>query len=414
MNEPQPVLLYAGPSSTTQAEYGSSDGGTASGPEGIVILQPVEAAETAETPAADGASAKNNNLHSRRPTTVGSVIPDLESLRRGPKLRHSRLPLSPSMAANAGRSVPKSTKKLWTALGRLRKMMLASAILLEISIVGSVSSITAVIVTHIEHGYPGVGLVAWAAVSSVFVLTFGALLVIAFLQYRKMNKDFVSGENWIEMHLRSRPLPPRPQSEERRQDNGATEAWQKFTQDHKQLRRYVEFLESRIGVLEEGQPRTNQGHGGPNVDITAAGNHASSTLQSNTIGQPSQGDVYDNGSDDTPKATKLNIGGSLSRRQLLQPEDSVTEPESWQGSERNGTVPKSDTKASILTELCEAVTEGYSPLSEQMPRGSPHVPQTPDGHTPSARQRGHQSLRHLVLPGRAANQQRGAQTAPTF
>lgn len=410
VHEPQSVLLYAGPSSTVQAEHGSSDGGTAASvPEGIVILQPVE------TQAADGASTQNISVYSRRHTTLESIIPDLESLRRGPRLRHSRLPLSPSMAANAGRSVPKSTKKLWNALGRSRKMMLATAILLEVSILNAVSSVTAVVVTHIENGYPGIGLGAWAAVSSVFVLTFGGLMVIGFLQYRKLNKDVVSDENWIEMHLRSRPLPPRPQSEERRQeDNGATEAWQKFTEDHEQLRRYVEFLESRIGVLEEGQPKRVQENGGPNVDSTAPGINASGALSNDTIGQAIGGDVYDNRSDNTPKATKLNIGGSLSRRQLLQPEDSVTEAESWQGSERNNTVPKSDTKASILTELCEAVTEGYSPLSEQMPRGSPHVPQNSDTYTPSTRQRGNQSLRHLVLPSRAANQQRDAQTAPKF
>ncbi|KAK4039517.1 hypothetical protein C8A01DRAFT_47005 [Parachaetomium inaequale] len=391
-SESQHTIQYlAAPSSSVQAEYGGSDGGAVTDtPEGIIILK---SAGTAETGPNVGASTRNNSLYSRRPTTMQSEIPDLD-----------RLPLSPSMAVNAGRSVPRSTKKLWSALGRSRKMMLASAILLELSIINVVSSVTAVIASHIEHGYAGIGLVAWAAVSGVFVLTFGGLLGVTFLQYRKMNKDLVSGENWIEMHLRSRPLPPRPQSEDhKQQDNGATEAWQKFVQDHEQLRRYVEFLESRIGVLEEGRPNAGQGNDGSDTGAIRVGNNAASSANmENSTGQVRNMDTGDAG-DDTPKAKKLNVGGSLSRRQLLQPEDSVTEPESWHSCDGNTAIPQSDTKTSILTELCEAVTEGYSPLSEQMPPGSPHIPQTPNNHTPSGPPRGN-TLRHLALPSRVFHQ----------
>ncbi|KAK4149331.1 hypothetical protein C8A00DRAFT_47037 [Chaetomidium leptoderma] len=405
---------YTAASSSVQAEHGSSDAGTIAGaPEGIFVLKPAEVTATATATATapdTGTPTRNNSLHSRRPATMLSEIPDLESLRLGPRLRHGRLPLSPSMAVNAGRSVPRSTKKLWSALGRSRKMMIISAILLELSILNVVSSITAVVATHIEQGYATIGLVAWAAVSSVFVLTFGGLLGVTFLQYRKTNKDLVSGESWIEMHLRSRPLPPRPQNEERKQDNGATEAWQKFVQDHEQLRRYVEFLESRIGVLEEGRPNASQRHGGSDADTVRVGDNAPHNVE-NDIGQPSGGGTSGAAGDNTPRAKKLNLAGSLSRRQLLQPEDSVTEPEpeSWQGSGGNGAIPKSDTKASILTELCEAVTEGYSPLSEQMPRGSPQIPQTPNTPTPSAGPRG-STLRHLALPGRAVFHQRGVRS----
>ncbi|KAK3294957.1 uncharacterized protein B0H64DRAFT_324024 [Chaetomium fimeti] len=395
-NEPQNTQCLAAPSSSVQAEYGGSDGGNIAGtPEGIIILN---SAGMPEATANVGISARNNSLYSRRPTTMQSEVPDLESLRLGPRLRHSRLPLSPSMATNAGRSVPKSTRKMWSALARSRKMMLAAAILLELSILNVVASVTAVTANHIEHGYAGIGLVAWAAVSGVFVLTFGALLGVTVLQYRRMNKDLVSGENWIEMHLRSRPLPPRPQGEDRKQDSGATEAWQKFVQDHTQLRHYVEFLESRIGILEEGQPNIGEQNDGPDTDMTGVGSGPTSGNMENAIGQPSGTNADGGAGNDTPNANKLNVGGSLSRRQLLQPEDSVTEPESWQGSDGNATIPKSDTKASILTELCEAVTEGYSPLSGMLP-GSPQTPQTLNNHTPSGR-RG-STLRHLALPSRA-------------
>ncbi|EAQ84710.1 predicted protein [Chaetomium globosum CBS 148.51] len=403
-SEPQDAQWLAAPTSSVGAEYGGSDGGNIDDTlDGIIILKSVGMPEAAPNA---GASMRNISLYSRRPTTIQSEVPDLESLRLGPRLRHSRLPLSPSMATNAGRSVPRSTKKLWSALARSRRMMFASAVLLELCILNVVASVTAVTASYIEHGYAGIGVVAWAAVSGVFALTFGALLGATFLQYRKMNKDLVSGENWIEMHLRSRPLPPRPQSKDRRQDNGATEAWQKFVQDHTQLRRYVEFLESRIGVLEEGRPNIGeQNNGGTNTAGVVSG-PTYGTME-NAIGQ-SNGIDADAGAsgDNTPKEKKLNVGGSLSRRQLLQSEDSVTEPESWQGSDGNATISKSDTKASILTELCEAVTEGYSPLSG-MPPSSPHTPQAPNNQTPSGRPRV-RTLRHLALPSRAAFHRPGA------
>jgi hypothetical protein len=289
-------------------------------------------------------------------------------------------------------------------------MMLTSAVLLELSILNVVSSVTALVVTHIENGHVGLGLVAWAAVSGVFVLTFGGLLGIAFLQYRKMTEDLVSGESWIEMNLRSRPLPPRPQSEERRQDNGATEAWQKFVQDHEQLRRYVEFLESRIGVLEEGRPNAVQQYNdGPHADDSGTGSNAAChNMDSSMLQTPRGGNTSGDAGDKTPMPKKLSASGSLSRRQLLHPDDATIGPESWQHSDSDGAIPKSDTKTSILTELCEAVTEGYSPLSEQMPRGSPRIRQDTNNNTPSVRSRS--TLRHFVLPGRDAIHQPGVRS----
>ena len=401
---------YVTASSSIQANHGSYEDVTA--PEGIVVFQPGETTE--ETFDTAGTPTRNTSLYSRRATTILGDFSGLESLRRGPRLRHNLLPLSPSMAAKAGRKVPESTKKLWAAVGRWRKMVVVSGVLLELSIFSFISSITAVIVSHAEGGPPGAGLVAWAIVSSVFTLAFSGLLTAALLQYRKMNKVLVSGEDWIEMHHLSRPLPPRPRGEERKQDNGAAEAWQNFARDHKQLRRYVEFLESRIGVLEEGRPDGNQRNEESSADAFGIGNNTAADME-NVIGQRSGGNNIRKEADDkTPKAKKVNVGGSMSRRQLLLPEESIAEAESWQGSDGNGTIPKSDTKASILTELCEAVTEGYSPLAEHMPRGSPHIPQTPDTHTPSFRQRGDAALRHLFPPGKVAAQQRGAHLGPEF
>ncbi|KAK4145669.1 uncharacterized protein C8A04DRAFT_35705 [Dichotomopilus funicola] len=356
---PQPL---AGPSSSIQAEHGGSDDGksTENVPGGIVILRPAGAEDAEDVPVAPG----NTSLHSQRPTTLQSEAPDIESLRLGPRLRHNRLPPSPSTAINAGRCVPSDTRRLWTTLGRSRKVIFVSAIFLELSILNEVASVTAVTANQIEHGHAAVGLVVWAIVSAVLVLTCAMLTTFLLIRHRKLNKDLVSGESWIEMQLRSRPLPPRPQTdqaeqtvEQHKQDSGVTEAWQKFTQDHEQLRRYVEFLESRIGVLEEGGPnqrQQQQGEGVSGIGVSIGlSRHATAP---SFVHLTSAGFT-------TPKFN--TTGGSLSRHLLLQPDDSVADRESWRGSGSDG----DDTKTSILTDLCEAitVTEGYSPLSAQTP-----------------------------------------------
>jgi hypothetical protein len=142
--------------------------------------------------------------------------------------------------------------------------------------------------------------------------------------------------------------------------------------------------------------------------MSGANNTTPSNI-ANGIGQTGGGNVDSDAGDNTPKAKKLNASSSMSHRQLLQPEPSLAGSETWQGSDKSGRIPRSDTKASILTELCEAVTEGYSPLSEQMPRGSPQVPQTPNMHTPSARPRD-SVAHHLAVPGRAVIHQRGVRS----
>ncbi|GAB1316202.1 hypothetical protein MFIFM68171_06412 [Madurella fahalii] len=372
-------------------------------PQGVVILRATDT--EMETASTAGRPVQDDSNPSGRPTTAQGVRPDLGSLRRGPRLRHSRLPPSPSSAATRPWDLPKSTRELWGIVGRLRGLMIASALLLELSILSFVSSITVVAMMRREHGYPGTGVVAWAALSGILVVVLPVSFWLSILQYRKTTKRLLSGENWIEMHRRSRPLPPRPISDgEQQQDNSTTEeAWQKFAQDHEQLRRYVEFLENRIGVLEEGQqgahPTIDPGDG------VAAGN--------------SNDHEKDNGiANSNPKPKPLKVDRSLSRRKLIQPE---AEP----GPNGATAIPVSSTKTSILTELCEAVTEGYSPLSEQ---SGPIATQTPNSHnhTPRSRLRGSNNsgnnnsnnntpLGHLAPHGKTAvHHQRGVHSVDIF
>lgn len=371
--------------------------------QGMVILK--QAGETQAMPGTV-ATIRSNSVRFQGTAANGEVtVPDLESLRRGPRIRHSRLPQSPSMATNSAWQLPRGTKEMWGVINRLRNMVIISAVLLELSTLSLVSSVTAVATSELERGYPLTGLVAWAAVSGASVVVFGVVLGLAIFQYRKTGQNLVSGETWIEMHHRSRALPPRPNSEEREQDAAATEAWKKFVQDHEQLRRYVEFLETRVGVLEERQPETRRHKDEPSADAIRATSDVAGSTENDTVRLCRGGHEGT-----TPTAKDTNMGDSLSQRELLQPEGTAAESQCWRDGERSLAVPKSETRTSILTELCEAVTEGYSPLSEHMPREPSHTVQTADNGTPCARARG-STGRYLALPSKAKAYQGGFRPA---
>lgn len=389
-------------------------------PQGITILQPADLAR--QTIPTAGAPKHDDSIRSGRPTTVQDMsLPDLGSLRDGPRLRHSRLPPSPStVAASRPWNLPRSMRELWGGVSRLRVIVVASAVLLELSLLSFISSITVVIMTRGEGQHPSPGIAAWAALSGVLVAVASGSLWLGILQYRKATKRLLSGENWIEMQRRSRPLPPRPNNNSggaghrhprHQEDNNSIteeEAWQRFAQDHEQLRRYVEFLEDRIGVLEEGQQRQ--------TTYPTDGSHGSS----NNKNDPSSPQT--NKSTPRPRVTRplANTTGSLSRRKLLQPEDNSSNSTTAAIGARGGagaTIPTSSTKTSILTELCEAVTvtEGYSPLSERQP-GAVAAQQSPESnpdHTPSSRHHGGDSaLRccYLAPPGKTIVHQRGVRS----
>ncbi|KAK4133772.1 hypothetical protein BT67DRAFT_382230 [Trichocladium antarcticum] len=300
------------------------------------------------------------------------------------------------MAANHAWELPESTREMWSITRRSRNTAIVSAVFLELSVLSFVASVTAMVMSRMERGGPVAGTIVAAVVSGAFAVAFGVLLWFSILQYRKMSKDVVSGETWIEMHRRARPLPARPDGEERQQDNAATQAWQKFTQDHAQLRRYVEYLEGRVGVLEDSQPANASQCNESNAGATRASSSANGVDE-------------DGGS--TPKATARNfkVGGSLSRRELLKREDTSTEHDNWRDSGSRAAIPQSDTRTSILTELCAAVTE-YSPLSEQMPRGPGHFGQASNENTPSVRPRTNTLRGCRTVPDRTVIYQRDVQS----
>ncbi|KAL2128108.1 hypothetical protein VTI74DRAFT_9645 [Chaetomium olivicolor] len=375
-------------------------------------------------------------------------MPDISDIRRGPVLRINRLPPSQSAATAAGRGLPKETREMWAIIPRMRKILMVWFVFFEVSLLNAVSSITTVIVSSIERGSPSAGVTAWAVTSGVFVVTFGILLGVAYRQYRNVDSEIASSEEWIEMHLRCRPLPPRPAAEEQdKSDTGAEDAWHKFSRDNQELRKYIEFVENRIAVLEEQKN---------NAEEATATNHSGDPSLSGSTNTPiGQAVTKDSSSSDSDKtirpAKKLphkRSSVSLARQTLLQADNSANyggkpSSSSWSTTQHNNhnsykdcgtdgaTLPKSSTETSILTELCEAVTatEGYSPLAEQhmMPSRASviYTPQTPNAvvdrlssastsesvsqsSTPSGPGRTVTPLRrHLTVPARAHVRERG-------
>jgi hypothetical protein len=144
-------------------------------------------------------------------------------------------------------------------MGHLRGLLIAEAVLWKLSSMSFVSSMTVVIVRNHNQGTVGEGVVAWAVLSGLLFIILPIAFWLTILQYRKTGRAIISDKAWIEMHHRSKPLPPCPPNtpEEEKNSDCTTPALEKVAQDQAQLCREFELLRGRIGALEEGQ---QQGH----------------------------------------------------------------------------------------------------------------------------------------------------------
>ncbi|KAL1840250.1 hypothetical protein VTJ49DRAFT_3047 [Mycothermus thermophilus] len=406
--------------SSTEAVHGGSEGGAATGE---LVGSRFSVHVTGMSRIVSGASSFRRAIASFCSARPGTMYEDIElaDLRRGPTVRHAPLPASPNAAINACLPVPESTTGLWRGIDRSRKLMEASRVLLLLAVLSFVASITAMSVKAADDKPVTHGLITWALMSGVFLAIFVGFLVLGAWQRRKTTRNAISRETWIEENVRSRPLPPlpRPVTETEHNTNnpddaGASdEAWHKFATDHEQLRRYVALLETRIAALEDGGSQK-----------ATASTHSTSTggnipFMSGAL-PPSTSRV----SDPKDKDKKPNYNTpTTSRRQLFpsrprSDEQSLVGPEICYDSDRGGaggSMTKSSTKASILTELCEAVTEGYSPLAaagepgsaSSTNRGSVQILQATSAEvTPSVRPRVvHISRSMPKLPGAKAGEE---------
>ncbi|KAK0615728.1 hypothetical protein B0T17DRAFT_353179 [Bombardia bombarda] len=440
--------------------------------EGIIIFDPAESTlppgsanspEAAQGPTIQTAQNKNSSIRSRLSRrlsrlSANTAHPNIDSIRRGPKIRHNRIASKAILCVDpftgvgmrgeagvsgtticvgggAGGSDGHSNhpSTFCSTFSRVRTIVLVSVCLLQLSIVAFVAGITTSITSSTARGSVDIGTIVWTTMGGVLTVLFAVIFTFAILRYRNMYKQQLGGdsnETWIEMHHRSRALPPRPSptaddsaggdTKTSGGDVGATEAWAKFAKDHERLRRYVECLEHRIGALKEEQsilhPRNGDGREEAEEDDDAtvrqyrrdtvdtscpvrnknqkrdSGIAAAKTSSSKSGGGSNGGDSADSSPSSvtatpqpktTPKSSPASYlakrNGSVSQRNLLKHSatnsvSSLTSSSINLDDDNNGDdnniLPLSGTKTSILTDLCDAVMEPYSPLSSSNQRSS--------------------------------------------
>ncbi|KAK1782351.1 hypothetical protein QBC45DRAFT_319011 [Copromyces sp. CBS 386.78] len=224
-------------------------------------------------------------------------LPNIDSIRRGPKIRHNRVIPEPDggpggiAPARSGIIPPVNTLADLAILGgngsgnklndiedqdpeqqeqarramRLYKWLIPVSFgVLQVSIISFVASI-AVFASRASQSPISAGIIAWISISTVLLVSSLATFLIGVCAVGRLRKQESGEDPWIEMHRLARALPPRPPAEKdgnkkadkkskalAEEDKAATEeAWKKFADDQEQLRKYVEKLEQEILDIKE-------------------------------------------------------------------------------------------------------------------------------------------------------------------
>jgi len=244
------------------------------------------------------------NAHPSPETTA-----EIANLRRGPVIRFGPLPLAgkAASATDFGLFPPREIRDLWPGIDRMRNLALVLLAICQLILLSLVSSISVMLKGSADKAEMGSGVVVWAITSGVLFASSSLGLGFAIWRYVVACRRAADGEDWIGMAHRSRPLPPPPPA-------------------------------SPSLSAGNGNSSTIQARKGPDGDAAGKGH-----------GQAEGGKVV----------------SSVSHRGLLQPEDSSVDAAETTSAGEGAALPRADTQASILTELCAAVTEGYSPLWEE-------------------------------------------------
>lgn len=395
-------------------------------PTGIILLNTAaELPPTSKIPPSHSAASNQLTVTPERARRQ-SIANFMHDLRHGPRLKVDRG--LPKQGAGTGPTLPTINSKSSglepmnlnaadgdddddkslggssqvSHLGRPRRLVLISCALLQLFLLIFVSGV-AVLATQLSEpgGRSSEGLGIWVALSGIMVLLFGCMAVWSVIRFRRVTKGAQAGGNgrddvenlWIEMHERPSALPPRPQNgsvgggslaaggqPQQEDEVVVSRAWKKFANDQEQLRKYVENLEDQLEAYtkkeKEGQGSLTQA---PNDEYSEL---APETHESIMIGIAySTDDEFRTNASNTPRTERpvASFRSMFYRHQ--KPSTSAKNVESnniiYQNdpNSTNDQLPRSDTKSSILSELCAAVTEPYSPLSatpnSQMPSSSP-------------------------------------------
>ncbi len=288
---------------------------------------------TVTSPEAEGGKGKMKALRmepgispalSRFPSPLDTVI----SIRRGPRITHF-----PSSTDR-----PVGQAKIRSQAIRREKYILALVGTAALAVVSFTAATTYLCVKISIIGEWDGGVVAWLVVS--LVLCIGSSFGLFYGTIKNLPKD----PEWLELGQHGK-FQRNPE-----QDSTAIQDrfWHKFAQYQQQLRRYVEALEDKLRHAEEKLAKENGG--------TDSGRRTKAGVAK----EPKQPPAI-------PSRTDNCVYGQPSGQQLLQP-----------AMHDMATIPFSATQGSILTQLCAAVSEPYSPLAKDRGMSSPL------GNTPHA------------------------------
>ncbi|EGZ68321.1 hypothetical protein NEUTE2DRAFT_26458, partial [Neurospora tetrasperma FGSC 2509] len=231
-------------------------------------------------------------------------LPNIDSIRRGPKIRHHRVIPEPGggggggsghggiAPARSGIIPPVNTLADLAILGgngsgnklndleeqdpdqqektrrvmRLQKWLVPVSFgVLQVSIISFVASIAVLASRSSTSTTNATGIIVWISISAVLLISSLATFLFGACAVGRLRKQETGEDPWIEMHRLARALPPRPPAEKEgnskankkskalaEEDKAATEqAWKKFADDQEQLRKYVEKLEQEILDIKE-------------------------------------------------------------------------------------------------------------------------------------------------------------------
>jgi len=274
--------------------------------------------------------------------------------------------------------------------------------------------------------------IAMGAVGTVVGFTLAGLAYFKHAGHRKSAADD-DGNSWIEMNHRNKPLPrvpgllaENPNPKAGWNDPKVNTAWDKFYQDKDGLRSYVEALEMRCARLTAAQDggsgetsarpmqtrdvsvqaattdrpvrtrdliaeaiatgrvsRNNNGAVGhrtnvpsPLVRVTNSRDSTSTMSSADEVGNADNTKVRSSVRGSYMHAAKGSVSGQALIRRTSDAETDTIAPADIVGHDG---LRRSGSEASILTVLCDAVTQPYSPLGERidaaaMGAGTPDAP----------------------------------------
>ncbi|KAM7221775.1 hypothetical protein V8F06_002768 [Rhypophila decipiens] len=312
------------------------------------------------------------------------------TVRRGPTIRHDRLQHSETMASTRMAMDPMDQqRRSFEYRMAIRKGQVAitySSLFLLFSLV-TFGCFATTEILHLVGVIPDleqqIGIIAGAILSGIATIIAAFLIPYTVKKHRKNREssEDAAPNSWIELQHREKPLPPLPSLEKNAADDKDPKVIalrNKFVQDTDRLWGYLwtveELLLQAHGGDRDAIPECMVVHdilaqAGPQSTTTGVVAESSSTplrlrdrFSPIRIFSNSNGRSERNEPDPEAAPQALNIVKKPTPKHAAQ--DSISKDVLVATTDSaEAAIPRSETTTSILAELCDAVTEHYSPLN---------------------------------------------------